>query len=250
MAVWVAAVTSLLVVATTLVDATPAITHGESSTSDLRHLYKGTYVLYGNGRRSERDLPECASAGEACNLAHRRFWLTPITERLCRCADRSECPLHFNGLNNTLSQHVSNRAQLKFCGRIMEEMSECQGDEVALKLRRVERENQPFPGSAIKEGADVHTNIMCRCPWPNSWIMTKTEAPSPTETIYLYTCNQLPKCKTGEECGHIRADTLESYYTCSCPQHHLCIFKGPQLTHITTQLHFHGQAYSGKCTSN
>lgn len=55
----------------------------------------------------------CAFPGEACNLAHKRFWLTPITERLCRCPDRSECPLHFNGLNDTHSQHVSNRAQLK-----------------------------------------------------------------------------------------------------------------------------------------
>nr|XP_045625807.1 uncharacterized protein LOC123775056 isoform X2 [Procambarus clarkii]XP_045625808.1 uncharacterized protein LOC123775056 isoform X2 [Procambarus clarkii]XP_045625809.1 uncharacterized protein LOC123775056 isoform X2 [Procambarus clarkii] len=248
------AVTFLAVVAVMLVDSTPTTAQASHSPSDLlRHLsllYKGTYVLYGNGRRSERDLPECSSANEACNVAHRRFWLTPITERLCRCADRSECPLHFTGLNDTLSQHVSNRAQLKFCGPVMEELNECREGDVALKLRRVERQNQPFPSSAIREGADTHTTILCQCPWPNLWMLAETEMPSPTETIHFYTCNPLPKCKRGDECGHIRADTLESYYTCSCPEHHLCIFKGPQLTHNTSRLHFNGHAYSGMCTAN
>lgn len=64
-------------------------------------------------RRSERDMPECSSNAEACNLAHRRYWITPVTERLCRCSDRSECPLHFTDLHDPLSQHVSNRAQFK-----------------------------------------------------------------------------------------------------------------------------------------
>ncbi|KAG7167273.1 U-scoloptoxin(11)-Sm5a-like isoform X2 [Homarus americanus] len=247
---------TLTVVLVTLaaVNATPASTSSDHSSSNLlKHLtflYKDTYVLYGNGRRSERDLPICSSRGEACNLAHRRFWLTPITERLCRCADRSECPLHFGGLNDTLSQHVSNRAQLKFCGNVMTFLEECKQGEVALKLHRVERQNQPFPSSSVREGFDTHTTVMCRCPWPNLWTLVDTRTPSPTEKLYFYTCNELTKCKRWEECGHIRNDTLESYYMCSCPEHHMCVFKGSQPTHITTQLHFHGHAYTGICTPN
>ncbi|XP_071537222.1 uncharacterized protein [Panulirus ornatus] len=247
----------LMLVTTTEANATPSTTgqtEDDSSISNLLEhlslLYKNTYVVYGNGRRSERDLPECASSEEACNLAHSRFWLTPITERLCRCSDRFECPLHFTGLNDTLSQHVSNRAQLKFCGKVMEKSAKCREGEIALKVHYVERQSQPFPSSTTWEGIDTHTTIMCRCPWPNSWTLADTQIPSPKETIYSYTCDQLPRCNTGDECGYIRADTLASYYLCSCPVQHRCIFRGPQPTQIITKLHFHGPAYTGKCTPN
>ncbi|XP_037783954.1 U-scoloptoxin(11)-Sm5a-like [Penaeus monodon] len=220
--------------------------------SHLSLLYKGTYVIYGNGRRSERDLPVCAYPGEACNLAHKRFWLTPITERLCRCPDRSECPLHFNGLNDTHSQHVSNRAQLKFCGNVMEELSDCKAGDLALKVRQVERHDQPFPStvSSVNHGADVHSELQCRCPWPHRWTLAETRIPSPSETVFMYTCDELPKCRVGDECGRIRADTLESYYSCSCPENHLCLFRDPQSTHSTRQLHFQGKAYKATCTPN
>ncbi|KAK7069528.1 hypothetical protein SK128_026832 [Halocaridina rubra] len=221
----------------------------------LKHLsllYQGTYVLYGKGRRSERDLPVCSTAGEACNLAHKRYWLTHITERLCRCADRSECPLHFSGINDTLSQHVSNRAQLKFCNSITEDLPVCSDREPALKIKKLHRKASPFPTNVATktEGTDTHSTLLCRCPWPNKWTLVQTTTPSATETILLYSCDQLPKCPSNGECGYIRADTLESYYSCSCPEQHICVFTRPQQAHVTSQLHFEGHAYTAKCLPN
>ncbi|XP_066951808.1 uncharacterized protein [Macrobrachium rosenbergii] len=247
-----------LAVVSSSVNAAPADTEAddEPPKSDLlKHLsllYQGTYVLYGKGRRSERDLPVCATPAEACNLAHRRYWLTPITERLCRCADKSECPLHFTSLNDTQSQHVSNRAQLKFCSPIVEELPLCANGEPALKIKKVERKGSPYPpfGTVKTEGVDTHSTLLCHCPWPNRWTLSQTTTTSPTETFLLYTCDQLPKCKTEEECGHIRADTLESYYSCSCPEQHVCVFERPQRAAFTSELHFEGHAYTAQCTPN
>ncbi|KAG0722927.1 hypothetical protein GWK47_043577 [Chionoecetes opilio] len=217
----------------------------------LRHFLKGTYVVYSNGRRSERDMPECSSKMEACNLVRRRYWFTPVTERLCRCKDRSECPLHFSDLLDPLAQHISNRAQLKFCGSVRDKLSQCQDGQVALRMQRIERKSQvPYPSSTPPESRDTHTTLLCRCPWPHTWslVNTTTTNTSVTEHISLYTCTELHQCTRGDPCGYIREDTLETYYTCTCPQHHLCVFKGPQLTVTTNQLHFHGNAYVGRCT--
>ena len=65
-----------------------------------------------NQKGKERDLPVCDSIDEACNIAHLRYWLTPITERLCRCP-KGVCPLNYTSLYDPSSQHVSNRAQFK-----------------------------------------------------------------------------------------------------------------------------------------
>lgn len=57
-------------------------------------------------------------------------------------------------------------------------------------------------------------------------------------------------CRSGDKCANIRADTLESYYSCSCPEGHLCVFKGSPHTHIIKELHFHGHAYTATCMPN
>ncbi|XP_063847078.1 U-scoloptoxin(11)-Sm5a-like isoform X2 [Scylla paramamosain] len=222
-----------------------------SNPSDvLRHLVKGTYLLYTNGRRSERDLPVCASEAEACNLAHRRYWLIPITERLCRCKDRSECPLHFTNLQDPLAQHVTNRGQLKFCSSSIEKLSQCKEGEVALRMQLVRRLNAPpYSSSTPSEIIDPHTTLLCRCPWPYAWSLTNaTASATSSEHTYLYTCHELPMCRRGDKCGYIREDTLETYYTCSCPEQQLCMFRGPQSTVTTSQLHYYGKAYIGRCT--
>lgn len=59
---------------------------------------------------------------------------------------------------------------------------------------------------------------------------------------------QLPKCRRGDQCGYIREDTLETYYSCSCPEHHLCVFMGPQKPTVTSMLHYQGNVYTGHCT--
>lgn len=61
---------------------------------------------------------------------------------------------------------------------------------------------------------------------------------------------QLGRCGSREVCGFIRQDTLESYYTCSCPQKHLCLFLRPKTPKIVTHMHFHGWAYTARCTPN
>ncbi|MPC08329.1 hypothetical protein E2C01_000911 [Portunus trituberculatus] len=240
----------LLIPVTVTVTATASSKTTSNASGVLRHLVKGTYLLYTNGRRSERDLPVCASKAEACNLAHRRYWLTPITERLCRCKDRSECPLHFTALQDPLAQHVTNRGQLKFCGSFIEKLSQCKEGEVALKMQLVRRPNAPpYSSSTPSKVIDPHTTLLCRCPWPYAWSLTNaTTSATRTERTYLYTCQELPMCRRGEKCGYIREDTLETYYTCSCPEQQLCMFRGPQSTVTTSQLHYIGKAYIGRCT--
>ncbi|CAL4099859.1 unnamed protein product [Meganyctiphanes norvegica] len=213
------------------------------------HLSKGTYLIFGTGRRSERDLPVCDNPLEACNLVHKRYWLKPITERFCRCEDRSECPLYFTNLSDSNAQHVSNRAQLQFCGGTLNDIKECVHNEPALEVRRVERKKDPFSMSkSAVEGYDTRSRLLCRCHWPHRWILQETQTPSPAEMIFLYTCQKLPECRRYEVCGSIRADTLESYYTCSCPVGHLCVFPGhPATTHTQSNLHFYGEAYTASC---
>ncbi|KAK4297585.1 hypothetical protein Pmani_006255 [Petrolisthes manimaculis] len=215
---------------------------------------KGTHVLYGSGRKSEVDLPKCESPNEACNLAHKRFWLTPITERLCRCPDGSECPPRYTSLRDSLTQHVSNRGQLKFCDDGITKLGVCKEGDIALSVRKLDKQIEvdlPTTNTTtVIKQVDSHTTLACRCPWPRAWTLIKTVNTSPNGTLSTYTCSKLGKCMTGEECGFIRQDTLESYYTCSCPEQHLCLFIRPQTPIIVTHMHFHGWAYTARCMPN
>ncbi|XP_076634665.1 uncharacterized protein LOC143348392 [Colletes latitarsis] len=47
----------------------------------------------------ESDLHEC-EINEACNVIHNRFWVSSLTERLCRCSNGKEC-LCFKRICNT-----------------------------------------------------------------------------------------------------------------------------------------------------
>jgi len=211
------------------------------------HLDKGTYHIFGTGRQQSRDLPECENPLEACNLVHKRYWLTPITERFCRCGNRTECPLYFTNLTDHNAQHVSNRAQLQFCDGTLNGIKECEDNEPALEVRSVERKNEKKATSTV-EGYDTRSRLLCRCPWPYRWKLQETQTPSSDELLFLYTCQKLPECRRYEVCGSIRADTLESYYTCSCPVGHLCVFPGhPADTHTQSHLHFYGDAYTASC---
>lgn len=79
----------------------------------------------------------------------------------------------------------------QFCGNVMEELSDCKAGELALKVRQVERHDQPFPStSSVNQGADVHSELQCRCPWPHRWTLAETRIPAPSETIFMYTCDE------------------------------------------------------------
>ncbi|KAB7499626.1 hypothetical protein Anas_08056, partial [Armadillidium nasatum] len=202
-------------------------------------------------RRSERDLPECEVTYEACNLVHKRLWFLPITERFCRCSRGIDCPLNYEEGFPANSQHTSNRGQLKFCEDLNENFESCNKEGPALEVlqERVE-ENESEGGSPNHL---TRTSLFCKCPWPNQFVLNKTTSVGPRSKIFIYVCDELPRCNTGQTCGYVRRDTYEVYYTCSCPFDHLCTFQDP-FTPSTDEvqklglLHFHGESTVAICT--
>lgn len=182
---------------------------GSSSTNFKNYLvllYKGSYVGYGNGRYSERDLPECGggdTALEACNLTHRRYWLPPLVERLCRCPGHTACPLHSGARTNAtdggggervleegsdedesgearqqlLEQHINNRAHLQFCnvGLTSSGLEACSSGAAGLTVQLVEHTHPATashsPGQVV---LDSHTALHCRCQPPRYWKLLNT----------------------------------------------------------------------------
>lgn len=51
-------------------------------------------------------------------------------------------------------------------------------------------------------------------------------------------------CNTYEFCGHIRSDLYSTYYRCTCPENHLCIFQDRNKENVQ-ELLYSGSAYKG-----
>jgi len=188
-------------------------------------VYKGAYVAYGGGRGSERELPGCSQAAEACNLIHLRFWRPPIVERLCRCPGHSSCPLQPTR-GAALRQHLSNRATLQFCIQDTGPLAlpVCAGNSsIGLSVQVVEA-GEGAGGGALQS----HTVLRCRCGARRRWALRRTARHklarnSRTKLTHSYACEAMPPCPPLSPCSSIRPDTAESYYRCSCPPRHLCL---------------------------
>ncbi|XP_013784449.1 uncharacterized protein LOC106468561 [Limulus polyphemus] len=208
-------------------------------------LVRGTpnqesYVSYGNGATSERNLPVCENPNRACNVLHKRFWLSPLAIRLCKCPDRSECPTAWSeGDDQTV--HVNRRAQLKFCGKVGEQ-DNCTENSLALVTERVRDSAQ-----IISHNVEVH----CHCPKEHyydrlNFNVTLAPQERRIERQY-YRCIPLERCGRWDFCGHITTVRYETYHVCTCPVNHICIMVNRQTIHAMEPL-FDGLAYRGLCT--
>lgn len=62
--------------------------------------------------RSEKNLPICDETS-VCSVLHKRYWLPPIADRLCRCVNNDECPWRWATEPDNYTMMLNNRAQLK-----------------------------------------------------------------------------------------------------------------------------------------
>ncbi|XP_076639194.1 uncharacterized protein LOC143351513 [Colletes latitarsis] len=69
---------------------------------------------YMDGTNGESDLHEC-EINEACNVIHNRFWVSSLTERLCRCSNGKECPWQLKKQLGNLSLPLNNKSYMEFC---------------------------------------------------------------------------------------------------------------------------------------
>lgn len=65
----------------------------------------------------ESDLHEC-KVNEACNVIYERFWASSLTERLCRCPNRKECPWQWMKEPENSSLQLNNKSYMKVCKNV------------------------------------------------------------------------------------------------------------------------------------
>lgn len=60
----------------------------------------------------ESDLHEC-KINEACNVIHNRFWVSSLTERMCRCPKGKECPWQWTKELRNSSLPLNNKSHME-----------------------------------------------------------------------------------------------------------------------------------------
>jgi len=205
---------------------------------EVKSPYREPLFVYPNGILNDRDLPFCVD-NMACNLVHQRFWFSPLVMRLCRCLDKSECPWEWLDKDEH-QMYINPRAQLKFCAPVSS-LHECSQKETAL-VSRLE----------MNEDLERHmVDAKCFCPkfhYFDRTVFNVSQIGNATIIItQQYTCKELEDCLPGDFCGHITGNHYQTYYVCTCPQHHLCLMKNKKKKLVNEAL-YNGYAYQGVCT--
>ncbi|KAF6216449.1 hypothetical protein GE061_000791 [Apolygus lucorum] len=190
--------------------------------------------IYPNNVNKDKDLELC-QPNAVCGVVNQRFWYPPYVQRYCRCSD-TPCPFSWSE-NDNRSVPLDNRSQLKTCDDTRN-MQRCERNDVGLAVSEV---LDPVSGQYLKSAT-----ILCYCDWPAYWKLDRREANS-THTYNEYTCSKLTRCKSGEFCGHMRADIYSTYYQCSCPRDHLCIKTDDVRRNVTEPL-YNGPMLKAQCT--
>nr|CAH0102112.1 unnamed protein product [Daphnia galeata] len=206
--------------------------------------------------RSERDLPNCATANTVCSILQKRYWIPSILNRYCRCPEGIDCPSDWTGVDYVAVSNVSslvrvikgpeyslaltNRAQMKFCSS-MKSIETCAPNQSAVNIRingSLQSDSTQFPS----------TRVLCKCPGNHTWQQTSImgdENKSPATTS-SYTCKPLKRCRSRANCGAITTDTFSVYPYCLCRRGSVCTIENRTLTHVE-ELHYSGSAYLGVC---
>lgn len=66
----------------------------------------------------ESDLHEC-KLDEVCSMIHDRFWVSKLTERLCRCPNGHECPWQWTKELGNTSISLNNKSRMEVCKKCM-----------------------------------------------------------------------------------------------------------------------------------
>ncbi|XP_046638401.1 U-scoloptoxin(11)-Sm2a-like isoform X1 [Daphnia pulicaria] len=208
--------------------------------------------------RSERDLPNCATANTVCSILQKRYWIPSILNRYCRCPEGVDCPADWTGPDDLTVSNVTslvrvikgpayslplnNRAQMKFCAS-MKGIETCAPNQSAVNIR-INGSSQAQTTSQFPS-----TRVLCKCPSNHTWqqsSVTGDENTSPTTTTSSYTCKPLKRCRLRASCGAITTDTFSVYPYCLCRRGSVCTIENRTQTHVE-ELHYSGPAYLGVC---
>ncbi|XP_078040353.1 U-scoloptoxin(11)-Sm7a-like [Augochlora pura] len=192
---------------------------------------------YMDGIDGESDLHHCA-INEACNVIHNRFWMSSLTERLCRCPNGKECPWQWNFQLGNSSQLLNNKSRMEFCNPITN-MDVCtHKEEAAYVYGKSDSTNSYL--------IPYNITLNCVCLKSHYWRLQKYTYHDDDLITQTFRCVKKRKCERDEFCGHIRSDLYSTYYKCSCPEKHLCIFKN-RTTENVQELLYSGPAYRAYC---
>lgn len=195
---------------------------------------------------SERDLPICTHF-TVCSVLRKRYWMKPIVQRLCRCS-RGECATEWTDYPENRTMHLDNRSQLKFCDDVSD-LSECSQNKSALTVTEVTTGLES--NTTTVEDRKLSVNVSCFCStafvWeeqPQKQVIQNPE--NGTTIITQYKCKPMKKCSSLQFCGNVRADYFSTYYQCSCPIGHMCLYKNRTLIK-GNELLYNGQVYQAFC---
>ncbi|KAK2589098.1 hypothetical protein KPH14_001925 [Odynerus spinipes] len=184
----------------------------------------------------ESDLHEC-NVNEPCNIVHNRFWVSSLTERLCQCTNGRECPWQWTNSSDIFSMLLDNRSILKFCLSV-KEMETCQKKQTAAIVQGKGDTSNTYLIA-------TNVTINCMCPISHYWKLYKYIYQN-DDITQEFKCVKKRTCNTLEFCGYIRSDLYSSYYKCTCPQAHLCIYKNKTQENVQ-ELLYTGPAYKAYC---
>nr|XP_012149419.1 PREDICTED: uncharacterized protein LOC105663650 isoform X1 [Megachile rotundata] len=192
---------------------------------------------YSDDINGESDLHEC-KINEVCNVIYDRFWVSSLTERICRCPNRKECLWQWLKEPEDMSLQLNNKSYMKFCSPIAE-MNVCTRNEEAVQIYGKSDRNNSYL-------TPYNVTLHCTCPESHFWRLQKYVYEENDLIVQTFKCVKKRMCVTREFCGHIRADLYSTYYKCTCPQNHLCIFKDQNKENVQ-ELLYSGPAYKGYC---
>jgi len=207
----------------------------------VKSQYKEPMIIFLKGVNTKRDLSICRpnQPNMACSVVHQRFWFSPLVIHFCRCP-LSDCPWEWQD-NDDHTMYINPRAQLKFCKPI-QTLPKCKPNSLALTstldVAVNGYEEQMLIAHCFCDNFSYFQKVEHHTFYQdNTTLVTRQE----------YQCKALSKCGTGQFCGHIIERLYQTYYVCSCPQHHLCLMENRNF-HPATEVLFNGGAYRGTCT--
>lgn len=206
------------------------------------------FVEYGNGATWERELPACASARSVCSLVHRRYWLSPLEIRLCRCPHKEPCPGGFETAPSAWAVNITSRTQLKMCSAW--QPTNCTSDQTSLIMRTT----RTFPSPERQGTKEIHADVLCQCAQDRDVYYRRTHGNNTADLTYYeqrqyFRCAPLSECKAGASCGHITRDFYATYKTCHCPTNHLCTVpqgRNRKVENVREAM-YEGAAYQALC---
>ncbi|XP_024886401.1 uncharacterized protein LOC112463925 isoform X2 [Temnothorax curvispinosus] len=160
-----------------------------------------------------------------------------LTERLCHCPNGRECPWQWTKTFDNSTIFLNNRSILKFCTQLME-LETCAYKQEAVVVHGEGDTNNSYI-------IPYNVTISCICPQTHYWKLQKYTYEE-HGLVQIFRCVKKRMCESLEFCGYIRSDLYSTYYRCTCPEKHLCVFKNKTQVNVQ-ELLYSGPAYMAYC---